>query len=237
MALKGAGVVNVGGGRRKRCDGGGRGVFGGAGLAARLVFGVGEGGEVRRRFGRGPGSKRSSVSLSSASSASGETCRYGSGAMAPLCPSLSSSDIPASSTDCNIPSSSPSSSSRARSGLDCDCDVSSMLSTRVNFRPAFARAACAVSVSPRSGAACGMPTWPARTGATTKRFAGVTFLNRSGSELPGFGVRALMAWRRLDFGFGLGVWVDGGAAGAMKRCGEGFCGGILGETWVFEGGV
>ena len=43
-----------------------------------------------------------------------------------------------------------------------------------------------------------------------------------------------MTWRRLDLGFGLGVWVDGGGAGAMKRCGEGFCGGILGETWVFE---
>ena len=62
-------------------------------------------------------------------------------------------------------------------------------------------------------------------------------MNRSGSELPGFGVRALMAWRRLDLGFGLGAWVNGGAAGAMKRCGEGFCGGILGETWVFEGGI
>ncbi|OSS52030.1 hypothetical protein B5807_03698 [Epicoccum nigrum] len=215
MALKGMGDVNVGAGRRKRCDGGGRGVFGCAGLAARTALGVGEDGEVRRRFGRGPGSKSSSVSPSSCSSFSGETCWRGSGTAVSFChlspppssPSSSSSDMSSSSTGRSTPNS-PSSSSSARDGLDC----SSILSTRANFRPAFARGAYAAPVSPLpprsstlSRAARGVTTSPTRTGATTKRFAGVILLNCSCGLACSVCVCALTAWRRLDFGLGLGV--------------------------------
>lgn len=83
---------------------------------------------------------------------------------------------------------------------------------------------------------------------TTKRFAGVSFADR-GAEfaftfapavafvlvlallrvfvvVPEVGVALwVVAWRRADCGFGRGV-----AGDAMKRCGEGFWGGILGET-------
>lgn len=132
-------------------------------------------------------------------------------------------------------SSSSSCSSGARNGLDCDCDADadSILSTLSNLLCAFSRGVYAVDAldvgsSTRSLGARGVTSpraWWA--GVTTKRFAGVSFLNCCSGAA--FGVCALMAWRRLDLGFAWGVGVVGGGP-AMKRCGEGFWTGIVGAT-------
>lgn len=120
------------------------------------------------------------------------------------------------------------SSSGGCEGLDCD--ASSMLSTLSSFRCAFGRGVASEGVlelgsSTRSGARGGVSTAFGRcVGASTKRFAGVIFLNCVPEVW--LGVCAGIAWRKFVLGFGLGVCEDDGL-GAMKRCGEGFCVGIV----------
>ena len=185
----------------------------------------GEGGDVRGRFARRADAKRMSSSseaealLASSSSSSWSRCE----------PSSSPGSC---STVCTTPLSS---SPAARVALACDAE--SMLSTLAVLLCALARAVSSVdALDSGSSTPSGARRIPSVTrgrcvGATTNRFAGVIFLN-CGSELA-FGVCVRVAWRRVDLDFGFGVCGDG-AVGAMKRCGEGFCNGIVMATLGWE---